>query len=70
MPTTVNQQITDAITQTNVKVVGEAPAQAMAIDLSTLPEIPESTTIENTENTQPENTLEQLENNFDSIEKE
>ena len=27
--TTVNAQITDAITQTNVKVLGEAPAMAM-----------------------------------------
>ena len=28
--TTVNAQITDAVTQTNVNVVGESPAQAMA----------------------------------------
>ncbi|MBJ7332429.1 MAG: RebB family R body protein [Solirubrobacteraceae bacterium] len=28
-PTAVNGQITDAVTQTNVKVLGEAPAQAM-----------------------------------------
>ena len=28
-PTTVNPQITDAITQTNVQVLGEAPTQAM-----------------------------------------
>ncbi len=28
--TTVNAQVTDAVTQTNVKVVAEAPAQAMA----------------------------------------
>jgi hypothetical protein len=27
--TTVNPQVTDAITQTNVKVLGEAPAMAM-----------------------------------------
>ncbi|WP_310619146.1 RebB family R body protein [Flexibacterium corallicola] len=27
---TVNSQITDAVTQTNVKVVAEAPSQAMA----------------------------------------
>ncbi|MBL4693637.1 MAG: RebB family R body protein [Magnetovibrio sp.] len=27
---TVNSQITDAVTQTNVKVLGEAPAQAAA----------------------------------------
>jgi len=29
-PTAVNDQITDAVTQTNVKVTGESPAQAMA----------------------------------------
>ena len=29
-PTAVNNQITDSITQTNVKVLGEAPAQAIA----------------------------------------
>ena len=28
-PTTVNSQVTDAITTTNVKVLGEAPAMAM-----------------------------------------
>ena len=28
-PTAVNDQITDAVTQTNVKVIGEAPAMAM-----------------------------------------
>jgi hypothetical protein len=28
-PTSVNSQITDAITQANVKVLGDAPAQAM-----------------------------------------
>ncbi len=28
--TPVNSQITDAVTQTNVKVLGEAPAQALA----------------------------------------
>ncbi|MBU5236546.1 RebB family R body protein, partial [Vibrio cholerae] len=28
--TEVNSQITDAVTQTNVKVVAEAPAQAIA----------------------------------------
>jgi hypothetical protein len=27
----VNSQITDSVTQTNVKVVGEAPAQAMGL---------------------------------------
>ena len=30
MPEFVNPQVTDAITQTNVKVVAEAPAQAIA----------------------------------------
>ncbi len=34
--TTVNPQITDAITQTNVKILGEAPAQAMAVLYQTL----------------------------------
>ncbi|MCS3745504.1 hypothetical protein FHY18_001034 [Xanthomonas arboricola] len=29
IPTTVNDQITDAVTQSNVKVVGEAPAIAL-----------------------------------------
>ncbi|MEP9361053.1 RebB family R body protein [Sphingomonas sp. KR3-1] len=29
MPSTVNPQITDAVTQANVKVIGEAPAFAM-----------------------------------------
>lgn len=28
-PTAVNGQITDAVTQANVKVIGEAPAMAM-----------------------------------------
>jgi killing trait domain-containing protein len=28
---TVNPQITDAVTQTNVKVLGEAPAEALAV---------------------------------------
>jgi hypothetical protein len=28
--TPVNAQVTDAVTQTNVKVLGEAPAQSMA----------------------------------------
>ena len=28
-PTAVNDHITDAVTQTNVKVIGEAPAMAM-----------------------------------------
>lgn len=27
----VNAQVTDAVTQTNVKVLGEAPAQSMAL---------------------------------------
>ena len=32
MATTVNSQITDAVTQTNVKVVGEGPAEALAVE--------------------------------------
>ena len=31
LDTPVNQQVTDAVTQTNVKVLGEAPAQSMAL---------------------------------------
>ncbi|WP_395943768.1 RebB family R body protein [Brevundimonas sp.] len=31
MTDTVNLQVTDAVTQTNVKVLGEAPAQSMAL---------------------------------------
>lgn len=31
MGDTVNAQITDAVTQTNVKVIGEAPAMAMGM---------------------------------------
>jgi oligoribonuclease (3'-5' exoribonuclease) len=36
MSDTVNPQITDAVTQTNVKVVGEAPAEALALSSQTL----------------------------------
>lgn len=32
MAGTVNSQITDAVTQANVKVVGEGPAQAVAVE--------------------------------------
>ena len=28
-PTSVNDQITDSVTQTNVKILGESPAEAM-----------------------------------------
>jgi hypothetical protein len=38
MPTTVNPQITDAVTQANVKVVGESPAFAMGTIYQTLAE--------------------------------
>jgi hypothetical protein len=31
LDTPVNAQVTDAVTQTNVKVLGEAPAQSMAL---------------------------------------
>lgn len=34
--TPVNSQITDAVTQANVKVLGEAPAQAMALVYQTV----------------------------------
>ena len=34
--TPVNSQITDAVTQTNVKVLGEAPAQSMALVYQTM----------------------------------
>ncbi len=32
----VNSQITDAVTQTNVKVLGDAPAQSMALVYQTM----------------------------------
>jgi hypothetical protein len=35
-PTPVNGQITDAVTQTNVKVLAEAPAQSMALIYQTM----------------------------------
>lgn len=34
--TPVNSQITDAVTQANVKVLGEAPAQSMALIYQTM----------------------------------
>jgi len=34
--TAVNSQITDAVAQTNVKVLGEAPAQSMALIYQTM----------------------------------
>ena len=34
--TLVNGQVTDAVTQTNVKVLGEAPAQSMALVYQTM----------------------------------
>lgn len=34
--TVVNSQITDAVTQTNVKVLAEAPAQSMAMVYQTM----------------------------------
>jgi hypothetical protein len=36
LPIPVNGQITDSVTQTNVKVVGEAPAQAMGLVYQTM----------------------------------
>ncbi|OFM70990.1 R body protein RebB-like protein [Pseudomonas sp. HMSC063H08] len=35
-PTAVNNQITDAVTQSNVKVVGEAPAMALGTIYQTM----------------------------------
>ena len=35
-PTSVNSQITDAVTQTNLSVVGEAPAQAAGLVYQTV----------------------------------
>ncbi|HHW1779482.1 TPA: RebB family R body protein [Pseudomonas aeruginosa] len=35
-PTAVNDQITDAVTQSNVKVVGEAPAMALGTIYQTM----------------------------------
>ncbi|WP_299593302.1 RebB family R body protein [uncultured Tateyamaria sp.] len=35
-PTRVNSQITDAVTQSDVKVVGEAPAMAMGVNFQTM----------------------------------
>lgn len=32
----VNTQITDAVTQTNVKVLGEAPAEALAVTMQAM----------------------------------
>ncbi len=34
--TAVNSQITDAVTQTNVKVLGEAPAEALAFSFQSM----------------------------------
>lgn len=34
--TSVNSQVTDAVTQTNVKVLAEAPAQSMAMVYQTM----------------------------------
>ncbi len=36
MADTVNAQITDAVTQTNVKLLGEAPAQAISMVYQTM----------------------------------
>jgi hypothetical protein len=36
MATEVNPQITDAVTQTNVKVLGESPAQALSVVYQTM----------------------------------
>lgn len=36
MPMSVNAQVTDAVTQNNVKIVGESPAQALGVALQAL----------------------------------
>lgn len=36
MATEVNSQVTDAVTQTNVKVLGESPAQALSMVYQTM----------------------------------
>ncbi|HTQ13433.1 MAG TPA: RebB family R body protein [Rhizomicrobium sp.] len=36
MAATVNSQITDAVTQANVKVVGESPAEAVAVEVQAM----------------------------------
>ncbi|HEY1631810.1 MAG TPA: RebB family R body protein [Rhizomicrobium sp.] len=35
-PTTVNSQVTDAVTQANVKVVGEGPAEALSVEVQAM----------------------------------
>jgi hypothetical protein len=35
-PTQVNSQITDAVTQANVKVVGESPAGAISVEVQAM----------------------------------
>jgi hypothetical protein len=32
LPTPVNAQVTDAVTQTNVKLVGEGPAESVSVE--------------------------------------
>ncbi len=36
MAGTVNSQITDAVTQANVKVVGEGPAEAVSVEVQAM----------------------------------
>ena len=51
MAETVNSQITDAVTQTNVKVLGEGPAEAVAISVQAVAHAT-SLSVENSSQTQ------------------
>jgi hypothetical protein len=51
MTDTVNSQITDAVTQTNVKVLGEGPAEAVAISVQAVAHAT-SLSVENASQTQ------------------
>ncbi|NBB65603.1 RebB like protein [Pseudomonas sp. ODNR1LW] len=51
MTDTVNSQITDAVTQTNVKVLGEGPAEAVAIAVQAVAHA-SSLSVENASQTQ------------------
>lgn len=51
MAETVNSQITDAVTQTNVKVLGEGPAEAVAMSIQAVAHAT-SLSVENASQTQ------------------
>lgn len=54
-PTSVNDQITDAITQTNVKVLGEAPAIAIGNLLQDTAQALATAALNTTDSQQPSN---------------